>query len=372
MKLSVIIPTRNRAALLEKALKSLLTQTLSPEHFEVIVVDNGSTDNTFDVVNSFKSRMKNIRYFLEHQPGLHAGRHRGLAEAESNLLVYADDDIEAFPTWLQAIQDSFGDEEVVVVGGKCVPKFESEPPNWLNAMWMSNAAGEHVLGYLSVIDLGDATRPVNPDQIFGCNFAVRRSVLLEAGGFHPDSMPQDLIRFRGDGETWVSKYIQSRGYKALYNPGASVYHWVPASRMTTEYFFCRSYSQGISDSYAAIRHARGIVPPQVTPWGNRDFYRQLVPTCLSRVLATVSLTARRLHVTGKGCPASEEDALRRSLAASYEDGYAFHQALVSESSELLAWVLKPDYFDCRLPLPGSETREENLHVFPQKNQYSKG
>lgn len=374
MKLSVIIPTRNRAPLLEKALKSILAQTLSQEHFEVIVVDNGSTDNTFDVVNSFKSRLKNIRYFLERQPGLHAGRHRGLAEAESNLLVYADDDIEAFPTWLQAIQDSFGDEEVVVVGGKCVPKFEAEPPDWLNAMWMSNAAGEHVLGYLSLIDLGDDIRPVNPDQIFGCNFAVRRSVLLEAGGFHPDSMPQDLIRFRGDGETWVSKYIQSRGYKALYNPGASVYHWVPASRMTTEYFFCRSYSQGVSDSYAAIRYARGIIPPQVATGGSRDFYRQLVPNCLSGILSAVSLTARclSLHVTGKGNPASGEAALRRSLAAPYEAGYAYHQDLVRESSELLAWVLKPDYFDCRLPLPGGETREENDQGFPPKNQYSKG
>lgn len=354
--LSVIIPTRNRAILLERALKSLLTQTLSHEHFEVIVVDNGSTDNTSDVVNSFKPRLMNIRYFLERQPGLHAGRHKGLIEAVSNILVYADDDIEAFPTWLQAIQDSFEDEEVVVVGGKCMPKFEAEPPDWLKEMWLTNAAGERVLGYLSLIGLGDYSKLVNPDQIFGCNFAVRRSVLLEAGGFHPDSMPQDLIRFRGDGETCVSKYIQNKGYKALYNPLASIYHWVPASRMTIEYFCRRSYNQGISDSYTAIRNAKDIELQQEKSTCNQNFTQLFFSRSLSGILAVVTQISKclTLHVISKGSLEREEADLQRNLAEAYRAGYAYHQTQVRESSELLAWVLKSDYFDCRLPFLGSE------------------
>lgn len=349
MGLSVIIPTCNRAALLEKALTSILAQTCSQEHFEVIVVDNGSTDNTPDIVGSFKSRLKNIRYFFERQPGLHVGRHKGLIEAESNLLVYADDDIEAFPTWLQAIQDTFDDEEVVVAGGKCVPKFEVEPPDWLKSMWLPNAAGEHVLGYLSLIDLGDYSKIVNPDQIFGCNFAVKRSVLLESGGFHPDSMPQDLIRFRGDGETCVSKYIQAKGYKALYNPLASIYHWVSSSRMSTEYFLRRAYNQGVSDSFAAIRHAKGISP--VKTLGIQDFCVQLFRKYLFGIIGG-----------GKVCPASEEAVLRKGLTASYEAGYIYHQDQVRKSSELLAWVLRPDYFDSRLPFLGSESENNERYL----------
>lgn len=354
MKLSVIIPTRNRAALLEKALKSILAQTLSQEYFEVIVVDNGSTDNTPDIVNSFKSRLKNICYVLECQPGLHVGRHKGLSEAETDILVYADDDIEAFPTWLEAIQDCFDDVEVVMAGGKCMPKFETKPPGWLNNMWLPNASGEHFLGYLSIIDLGNETKTVNPDQIFGCNFAVRRSVLLEAGGFHPDSMPQDLIRFRGDGETSVSKYIQIKDYKALYNPRASVYHWVPASRMTIEYFFRRAYSQGVSDSYAAIRYANAINPVKTAVIHN--FYLQLFQKYLSGIMGVASLIIRcsSLYATGKVYLACEEAALRRGLAASYQAGYTYHQDQVRESPELLAWVLRPEYYDCRLPFIGSE------------------
>lgn len=356
MKLSVIIPTRNRAHLLEKALSSLVAQTLSQSHFEVIVVDNGSTDNTADVVNSFKKSLTDIRYFLEFQPGLHVGRHKGLIEAESDLIVYADDDIEAFPTWLQAIQGSFEDEEVAMVGGKCLPCFEAEPPAWLKAMWSPSAAGERMLGYLSLMDLGNDIRTVDPHLVFGCNFAIRRPILVRAGGFHPDAMPQELIRFRGDGETCVSRFIQSNGHKAQYNPLASIYHWVPKNRMTTDYFCRRAYNQGISDSYSAIRQANCIGTEAVPVATIREFLRFKF---VSGILATVSqMTSRVLRAKGQGAPAGEAVGLHRTLIAAYRRGYAYHQAEVGESGELLAWVLRPDYWGCQVPPPPAMPQED--------------
>ena len=253
MKLSVIIPTYNRSEYLEKCLASITQQTLSGELFEVIVVDNNSSDETRMVVENFKNRIQNLKYVFEVKPGLHSGRHRGMKESISDILVYADDDIEAFPTWLEGIHESFNEDSVVLVGGKNIPKWESEPPYWIYEMWMDLCEYGHALGHLSILDFGDNIMEVDPGYVWGCNFSIRKNVLLEAGGFHPDSFPQSMVMYRGDGETHVSNYIRKKGYKALYNPKASVFHFVTKGRMTIDYFCKRSFNQGISNSYSSIR-----------------------------------------------------------------------------------------------------------------------
>ena len=200
-------------------------------------------------------KIPNLRYYYDSTPGLHVGRHFGVRHARSDILVYADDDIEAFPPWLEAIAENFEDTETVLVGGKNLPKFESDPPDWLLDMWRTNGNGSKILGYLSLLDLGEKQKEISPQYVFGCNFSIRKSVLLEAGGFHPDAFPQELIRFRGDGESYVSNYIKSKKLTTVYNPKASVYHWVPKTRMTVEYLCHRAFIQGISDSYTDFRKA---------------------------------------------------------------------------------------------------------------------
>jgi len=253
MKLSVIIPTRNRANLLHTTLKSISLQTFPSNEFETIVIDNGSTDDTKQVVENCNKDIKNIRYFYDPTPGLHVGRHKGLKEARTELLVYADDDIEAFPDWLEAINESFQDNEVVLVGGKDLPKWETEPPYWIYEMWMDINDFGHSLGYLSILDFGNKIIEIDPGYVWGCNFSIRKRTLLEAKGFHPDGFPQDMIKYRGDGETSISNYIRKNKYKTIYNPKASVYHFVPKNRMTIDYFCKRAFNQGISDSFSDIR-----------------------------------------------------------------------------------------------------------------------
>jgi glycosyltransferase involved in cell wall biosynthesis len=249
MKLSVIIPTRNRADLLKKVLESIVKQSLNQLYFEVIVVDNGSSDNTRAIMHDFNSQIKNLRYFYDATPGLHVGRHLGLKESKNEILVYLDDDVELLPEHLENVLESFNDNEVVLVGGKNLPRFESTPPTWLQKMWDETK----IIGHLSIIDLGDDIKMINSNYVWGCNFSIKKSVLYEAGGFHPDAMPQELIKFRGDGESYISQYIADKKYTTLYNPKVSVYHFVPNNRMTEEYFCTRMYNQGISDSYTKLR-----------------------------------------------------------------------------------------------------------------------
>ena len=332
MRFSVIIPTRNRSALLAQALGSLAQQTLCDTAFEVVVVDNGSVDQTADIVQRFESRLNNLRYVYEPEPGLHSARHRGLREARGDILVYTDDDTEATPSWLRSVQEAFSDPDVVMVGGNNLPLFVEEPPDWLRRLWKRPAAvAGHVLPTLSLLDLPGEIRAISPYYVWGCNFSVRKSVLVSSGGFHPDGMPSDLIRFRGDGETHVSRFVESYGGRCVFHPSASVYHKVTPERMTVDYFRKRGFEQGVSDSYTTLRRRHLSAPS-----GRVRINESLI----SR---TVRLTYRKIWDAVK--VTTDMGAALQALAAGHRDGYAFHQQAFARDPDLRAWVLKPTYLE---------------------------
>jgi glycosyltransferase involved in cell wall biosynthesis len=328
--LSVIIPTRNRESLLGLALQSLLAQTLSNTEYEVLVIDNGSTDSTREVVEAFVGRIRELRYFFEPIPGLHVGRHKGMKEARGDVLVYADDDIQATPTWLEAINECFRRPDVALVGGNCYPNFECAPPAWLNNLWSNRnrTIGGHAIVALSVLDLPEGRREVIPYMVWGCNFSIRKQALIDAGGFHPDSMPDELIRFRGDGETHVSKYVLEQGLTCLFDSRASVHHAVPKGRMTFEYFRKRAFNQGVSDSFSHLRS--GSVAPPVTQ--ERQSWR-----ARAKELAIAKL---------RDLPGfdTESRQLDREMRKGYEEGYAYHQQVYVNDAEVRAWVHRPTYY----------------------------
>lgn len=309
--LSVIIPTRNRSALLQSALESMQSQTLPADHFEILVIDNGSTDNTKYIVSLFQQRFGNIRYFFDSTPGLHVGRHLGMKNARAEILVYADDDVIAFPTWLEGIIESFQDEKVALVGGKNLPKFETTPPDGILRMWEKDKNGNRMLTYLSILDFGNEKKVISPHYVFGCNFSIRKSILLEAGGFHPDSMPRGMIMYRGDGETHISRFILEKGYKAIYNPRASVYHVISKNRMTKEYLFQRCYDQGISDSYNIIRS---------------NSYSKLIMRWLKYYIKISLMQA-------------DEFTKAHFL------GFRYHQNLCKKNRHLLEWIERKNYIN---------------------------
>lgn len=322
----MIIPTRNRAETLQKCLSSLAVQTLPAERFEVIVVDNGSTDQTAAVASAFSADIQLV-YSRREEPGLHVGRHEGFRLARAELLVYADDDIQAEPAWLEAIDAAFQDPQIAMVGGNNYPAFETPPPSWLRKLWERPVYKGQALGSLSVLDFGDGRFEMDPRYVWGCNFSIRREILAHAGGFHPDSLPRELIRFRGDGETHVSNHLRALRLRALFDSRASVHHFVPRHRMTHIYFGERAYAQGISDSYSAIRRARGIPSVPTRVW-------QVARETISRLLHSI-------HARTKS---SEVADVLRIAQRSYWDGYWFHMHETARDPALLRWVLKENYF----------------------------
>jgi len=333
MKLSVIIPTRNRCELLKITLESITHQSMDKAFFEVIVVDNGSTDNTKQVSEEFRNKL-NLNYIYEPKPGLHEGRHTGLKNSKSEILVYADDDIEAYPTWLESISEDFREESVALVGGNNLPKYESTPPLWIETLWSYNEYGKYN-GYYSLIDFGNKKKEINPFFVFGCNFSIRKRFVLEFGGFHPDGMPRDIIRLRGDGESYISKMILKNSYKTVFDPQASVFHYVPKSRMTIEYLYHRGFIQGISDSYTNIRES------DAKENGNQQTKISLFTKIQNRVLNTdIKADIKQLINQRVG---SDNEQIK-NFRIGYRDGYNFHQSEVKNDNELLKWVKQDNYF----------------------------
>lgn len=324
--ISVVIPTRNRADLLAPALASLLKQDLAPSRFEVLVIDNGSTDDTQQVIDQYKGQLANLSGIYAPEPGLHTGRHAGMKAAKGDILVFADDDIEALPIWLSSIDAAFQDPQVAMVGGNNYPLFLQTPPDWLNRMWhRPTFRGYKSITSLSVIEFTQPPREMSPYQVWGCNFAIRKEVLLQAGGFHPDGMPKELIRFRGDGETHVSKHVAESDLKCVFHPGASVHHKVTPARMTHAYFRQRGFNQGVSDSYTQLRQQ-----DLSSTSAKRPFIKRALGFAVRKALNLLDSAETRRAAT--------------ELQLGHREGFAYHQAAYRDDPEVRDWVHRPTYY----------------------------
>lgn len=257
---SIIIPTFNRPQFLFDLLDSMSNLESSGIHFEVLIIDNNSSEENKALITRSLQRFSfPIRLFIEKNPGLHNVRHRGLLESHGEIIIYLDDDIVVSKSWLMAAVKPFSQTENIIVFGRVLPKFLGQPPEWLNNFWTKLEEKGKYLGQLSLIDLGDEECQTNHFQFIpGCNLALRKKSLIELGGFHPDSMPSDLIRYRGDGETALCKKAFQQGFTFHYSPQMLVFHQIPNERMTEEYFCHRMFLQGISDSFTAMRENQKI------------------------------------------------------------------------------------------------------------------
>jgi len=328
---SIIVPTRNRPHSLRRCLQSLC-DLRSSVPYEVVVVDSCSATPVEPVVREFMGRME-VRLAMASRPGLHVARHTGYRNARGAILSYLDDDVTVGPSWVDAIAQTFCDRRVLLVGGNVLPVFETSPPWWLRQLWEHQECdGTRVIAELSLVDMGTTAREVDPRYVFGCNFSVRRDALVAAGGFHPDAMPPGQLRLRGDGETHVSDFLRRLGAMARFEPKATVHHWVPPERITPEYFEQRAFAQGVTDSYSAIRRARGLPGVAESSW---YFVRRWVELSASYRQVIAAKTPEELRLV----------RLRMRFRRAYWSGFYWHKDEVRQDADLLAWVLRPNYWD---------------------------
>jgi glycosyltransferase involved in cell wall biosynthesis len=182
IRVSVVIPTFNRASSLAVTLAGLSRQTLSPELFEVIVVSDGCTDNTGEVVSRYDASVLNeVRLIKQANNGPSAARNRGIAEAKHELIVFLDDDVEPIPSFLESHSSWQSSGQPFAVIGPMFPDpaLQSQEPFWIS--WEHSKLGR-------VYDMFRPGGPYpdgccGPTHFYSGNASVLRSLIVSSGGF---------------------------------------------------------------------------------------------------------------------------------------------------------------------------------------------
>lgn len=247
LKLSLIVPSYNRAEYLKESLETFAAQSLDKCSYEIILVNNNSSDDTRGVFEKFhqKYHEHNWVYYFEPKQGLHFARNRGILLAKGDIVVFGDDDIKASPSWLEAILMAFEkDEEIGIVGGPIYPLWNGEPPSWIY-----DYGTKDVHAVFAYHNYGDESKYLEKEYVYGCNFAIRKQLAIDINGSGPDTFPPHMIHYSGSGESAMQLRVMAKGYRIFYETAAAIVHNAPASRCNMDYFIDRYRRWAVESIY---------------------------------------------------------------------------------------------------------------------------
>lgn len=236
-KISAVICSYNRARFIKEAVESIFNQDFDRASYEVIVVDNNSTDGTIDVLAAYKAAHPdyNFSYHTETRQGVAFTRTRCAEEAKGEIVAYLDDDSTAQPGWLQGIVSFFDSHPATwSVGGKIVPRFLTGIPDWYS---------RYFFGLVGNFDQGpNVKRLTGARYPCGANMAFRKKVFDEVGYFNTE------LGRKGNGllaneEKDIYLRILAAGHEVHYLPGVWVLHSVESNKFDKNYV--RRHSMGI-------------------------------------------------------------------------------------------------------------------------------
>lgn len=225
LKVTVAIPTYNRADFLRQTLAGIAAQHFPRDHFEVLVIDNNSTDHTRAVVAEFAEHHPAPRYLRETKQGLDHARNRAIAEARGEIIVFGDDDILVQPDWLaQMAVPLIADpsRRIGAVGGEVIPVFPDGLPDWVRE-WHAPLAFRP--------DAGPLEARHSP---MGANLAFPVWVFEQLGPFHT-ALDRAAGNYFSGGDSEMIRRVRQAGLEVWFAPGAAVKHQMPASRTTFRY-----------------------------------------------------------------------------------------------------------------------------------------
>lgn len=238
MFISVLICTRNRSASLQTTLESLLCPSnLQTEEWELLIVDNFSTDDTPKVCQEFaRSFPTHVRLLVEEKVGKSHAMNTAIAAARGDLLALIDDDVDSAPDYITAIRNVFSTHRTDGAQGRIVLDLEGGRPEWMN---------DFLDGIMSSRDFGDEVFEWK-DNLSTCNMVVKAEVFQRVGGFSPELGP-GATGFMDDSE--FSLRMRGAGFRSIYAPQIFVRHRFSRQRLNKSVLLNNCFRKGRSEAY---------------------------------------------------------------------------------------------------------------------------
>lgn len=259
IQISVIICTYNREAYIAQALTSLVAQDFGRENFEVIVVNNNSTDQTEMVCRKFIGDHPEYHfyYFEETQQGSSLARNTGAKKAVGELLIFMDDDAVAEKDFLKNAWTFFeANRDIQGFGGRIIPKYIPAKPRWMS---------KYVSSLVGNFDYSNRVTEFETNKYpLESNMAVTKKAFDEAGGFNA-ALPgvKGKLRIGGEGKDFYFR-IKERGHRIFYVPDMVVHHVVEVDKLDAAYL--HRVASGIGRG-----ERRRIVPKGPTGYWKKTF-----------------------------------------------------------------------------------------------------
>jgi len=240
--LSIIICTYNRDKYLYDALKCIAENSFPCSEYEIVLVNNNSTDNTVNECKRFHKDFPqvNFNYFVELNQGLSFARNRGIMEAKGDCLVFLDDDSFVEKNYLKNLADNLEKHtDYEAFGGKVSPEFENgETPIWLSKWTYS---------WVSAIDLGKKIQHFKGEKYpIGANMGIRKDILEKVGYFNT-KLGRSKKNLKGGEEKDIFNRIKNLGGKIYYFPNIEVRHIIPPHRTTDDYIVRMAQGVGMTE-----------------------------------------------------------------------------------------------------------------------------
>jgi glycosyltransferase involved in cell wall biosynthesis len=320
MSLTIVIPTRNRINRVLKLIESFVTIKNKDFLWSVLIIDNASTDGTKIKIKKIKDNFFfKIQYFYEKKVGLHYARNAAINLVKTDYMVFLDDDMVVSDTWLDDFNFIKKNKTDAFVG-KITPLWEDSPPIWLKLLIFGGT-----YPYLGLLNLGEKIVKIDPLYLYGGNLFIKKKILIKLEGFHPDGFPNELIRYRGDGESGLMKKFKLKKYRSHYVPSANVFHIINRDRFSFDYLCKRAFNEGISASFASFRETKISLEKK-----KKRLYNFFNAIFSSRI---IQLIIQKFFLF----------PLDKKLKYSFIKGFMYHQNEVKNDKKLLDYVLKKNY-----------------------------